>query len=58
MEAMVDDPCVDNERFAYVDEPLALVKYYDQQERGCCGSFDADIIVDGRKAVIGCNYGH
>lgn len=54
----VDDPCVDNERYAYLDDDLARARYYDQQDQGCCGFFDADIIVDGRPAMIGCNYGH
>jgi hypothetical protein len=58
MEGMVNDPCINNERFAYIEDHIALVEYYDRQEQGCCGSFDADIIVDGRLAIIGCNYGH
>lgn len=58
MEREVDDPCVDCERFAYVDDPVAFVEYYHIQEQGCCGFFDADIIVGGRRAMLGCNYGH
>ena len=54
----VDDPCVDNTRFAWVDDPAAVTEYRDNQNHGCCGFFDAEIVIDGRKAIIGCNYGH
>lgn len=48
----------DNFRFAFTDDHTAVGKYEDQQNYGCCGSFDAIIEVDGRRAYIGCNYGH
>lgn len=55
---MVDESCVDNERFAYVEDSIAMAQYDKQQDDGCCGSFDAVIMVDGKEAMIGCNYGH
>ena len=58
MEEQVADSCVDNYRFAYEDDAEATRLYYDLKSAGCCGFFDADIIVDGRNAIIGCNYGH
>ena len=54
----VDDPCVDNDRFAYLDDEAALAQYKSQEDDGCCGFFDLEILVAGRKATIGCNYGH
>lgn len=58
MKDKVDDPCVDNYRFAYLDDNAALAAYERQRQEGCCGEFDEEIIVNGRKATIGCNYGH
>lgn len=54
----IDDLCIDNLRFAYQDDPEALYLYEELRDEGCCGSFDEDIIVDGKPAQIGCNYGH
>ena len=58
MEIEVDDHCMDNYRFAFKDDDKAMDDYENQIYNGCCGSFDADIIVLGREATIGCNYGH
>jgi hypothetical protein len=58
MENEVDDPCVDNYRFAYVDDDVAMQIYSELAGEGCCGSFDEEIIVGGRAAMVGCNYGH
>lgn len=58
MVSEVDDPFIDNERFAFLDDADAMGKYADQQNEGCCGSFDIEIIVQGRAATIGCNFGH
>ena len=58
MEVQVDDPCVDNYRFAYLDDENEMITYENLQATGCCGFFDVEIMVDGRLATIGCNYGH
>lgn len=58
MYAQADDPCIDNYRFAYKDVPEAMQKYDEATQGGCCGFYDAQITVNGREAVIGCNYGH
>jgi hypothetical protein len=58
MLAEVDDPCVDNYRFAYNDDEKAIATYNEIQNRGCCGSFDREVRIAGRLATIGCNYGH
>ncbi len=54
----VDDQYADNDRFAFLDDPAAMFSYGVRKDQGCCGSFDAEVTVGGRKAVIGCNYGH
>jgi hypothetical protein len=58
MEKTVDDPFIDNFRFAFLDDPEAMHQYTDQQNDGCCGCFDQEIKVAGRIATVGCNYGH
>lgn len=55
---MVDDPCIDNERFAYLDDDAALAKYDEAILHGCCGQDDYEVVVNGRPATIGCNSGH
>lgn len=54
----VDDPYTDNYRFAYKDDDQAMSKYVDIQSGGCCGDFDCDVLIAGRLATIGCNFGH
>ena len=54
----VNDECFDNFRFAFKDDAEAVSKYEDKRNDGCCGSADFDVIVEGRAAMIGCNYGH
>jgi len=49
---------IDNVRFAFKDDVEAMEAYENQRDNGCCGSIDVDITVNGRPAVIGCNYGH
>jgi hypothetical protein len=58
MAEIVDDSCQDNNRFAFLDDLEAMLEYQSTKDSGCCGSFDAPIEVAGRKATIGCNYGH
>jgi hypothetical protein len=58
MEAEVNDACVDNHRFAYLDDAAGMLEYEKQKLQGCCGFFDEQISIAGRMASIGCNYGH
>ena len=58
MEKKVDDSCIDNHRFAYLDDATGMAKYQIQKSDGCCGDFDEEVIIGGRLATIGCNYGH
>lgn len=58
MEQTVDDPYMDNYRFAYINDKWAMKKYNIQVNKGCCGFFDEEVIVSGKKAKIGCNFGH
>lgn len=58
VERQVDDPCVDNYRFAFEDDPEAVTKYNTAVAEGCCGFFDRTVFVAGKPALIGCNFGH
>lgn len=58
MLAEVDDPCVDNYREAVADDPEAVAKYEEMRRDGCCGAFDAVVLIKGQKYMIGCHYGH
>lgn len=58
MLAEVDDPCVDNIRFAFVDDAGQMRAYKEAQNKGCCGFFDEEVLVMGRVAKVGCNFGH
>lgn len=53
-----DENCIDNYRFAYVDDETAMFLYHEAQADGCCGGFDEKVLVNGKEAMIGCNYGH
>lgn len=57
-EQLEGEDCVDNHRFAFQDDPEARDRYEDQSRHGCCGSYEAEVLVAGRPAWIGCNYGH
>lgn len=54
----IDDECIDNIRFSFLDDAEGVEQYLNQQDDGCCGFFDAEISVGGRLAAVGCNYGH
>lgn len=56
--ADVDDPSIDNHRFAYLDDEDGVAAYEDRRREGCCGSRDVEVVIAGRAAIIGCNYGH
>lgn len=58
MDKQVDDPCVDNHRFAFLADHPAVENFWEKSNEGCCGSFNKSIIVAGKHALIGCNYGH
>lgn len=58
METQVNDPYMDNYRFTFNDDPIDVDIYETLRQDGCCGSFDDVIVVDGKEATIGCNYGH
>ena len=54
----VEDPCVDNERFAFCYNSKAMEEYKKQKDDGCCGFADEKVLVGGVIAMVGCNYGH
>lgn len=55
---MENESCVDNFRFAFNDDAAAVAAYEAARDNGCCGSTDRTIVIAGRLASIGCNYGH
>jgi hypothetical protein len=54
----VDDPCIDNLRFALIADTEAMERYEEYRAQGCCGSFDEMVMIGRNPAMIGCNYGH
>lgn len=58
LEKKVDDPCMDNYRFAFEDDDKQMQAYEQSKLDGCCGFWDEKISINGRAARIGCNYGH
>lgn len=57
-EAVIDEEYIDNYRFAFKDQHWSMSAYDKACAEGCCGSFDEEIMVSGRLAIIGCNFGH
>lgn len=58
MEQQVDDSCVDNHRYAKCSDGQAVEQYRKQEANGCCGFFDAEVMIAGELWLVGCNYGH
>lgn len=58
MHEKVNDGCIDNNRLAYTDDEDAVILYDKATDHGCCGFFDTLVIINGRDAMIGCNFGH
>ena len=48
----------DNRRFAYLDDIDSFITYLNEKETGCCGYYDVLVLVNGKNALLGCNYGH
>lgn len=53
-----DEHCIDNGRFAFINDEIGMQGYEDARDQGCCGFYDREVLVAGRKATVGCNYGH
>ena len=53
----VDDPYTDNYRVGYRDDPASMAEYERLESQGCCGSASAEVVIAGRPAVVGLNYG-
>jgi len=58
LNKVVDDGCVDNYRFAYLNDKRSIEEYAKQVKEGCCGFIDCSVRIGLRRALIGCNYGH
>jgi hypothetical protein len=57
-EALDGEENIDNVRFAYLDDEQSQLIYEESIKSGCCGQFDTEVEISGRRAKIGCNYGH
>lgn len=57
-EVFDDSDNCDNWRAAFLDDPAGMSDYEATREGGCCGSYDLDVLINGRPARVGCNYGH
>ena len=57
-ERLGDEDYIDNHRSCFVSDPAAYAEYMAAYERGCCGSFDMSVMIDGREFKMGCNHGH
>lgn len=54
-----EEDCGDNYRFAFLSgDSESLETYRQRYLQGCCGFEDRIVLVNGEKAVLGCNYGH
>lgn len=60
MEEIIEgEEFVDNYRYADVDDHKAMEAYKVAMDGGCCGCYDGIITFgNGRKAIVGCNFGH
>ncbi len=58
MAEACDFSCVDNIRFAATNDAIALLKYEETRQTGCCGFFDDYATFENITYRIGCNYGH
>lgn len=58
-EAIKGEEFVDNYRYAQIGDEKGMAEYKEAIENGCCGSTDLVIVfADGKKAIVGCNFGH
>ena len=48
----------DNFRAANIDNSEQMKKYKRRKEKGCCGFYDEIYFINGKKYMIGFNYGH
>ena len=53
-----DHEYADNMRGAYLSDFAGLAECDAIAEGGCCGSVDYEVLIAGKPARVGCNYGH
>lgn len=60
IQKKVDDPCIDNIRFACYGDMDDMEEYFVKRANGCCGFYDGihRCPIDLKKYLVGCNYGH
>lgn len=50
--------CADNFRAYRHKDKKFFNQFMEAKDKGCCGCFESNTLVDGEKWIIGCNYGH
>lgn len=48
----------DNFRFCLVGDDKQMKEYIRRGRDGCCGFYDEEVVIEGKKYKIGFNYGH
>jgi hypothetical protein len=57
--AQLELDCMDNCRVALLKSPSQMRRFKKQRDSGCCGSHEEVLDgPDGKKYILGCNYGH
>ena len=54
----LNDPCVDNFRFARHSNAVEMAAFEDAKMHGCCGCWGEDVTVGDETISVGMNYGH
>lgn len=44
--------------WSWLDDPAGLSEYQEETSCWCCGIFEVEVSINGRKATIAINYGH
>ena len=57
-DVMLNLEYADNFRFAYMDDPAEMAEFERRAHEGCCGIEELEVMIGGRRAIFGCNYGH
>ena len=44
--------------WSWLDDPAGLSEYQEETSCWCCGILEEEVSINGRRAIIGINYGH
>ena len=56
--AKMGEVCADNWRFAWNDDNTEMTAYAAVSNAGTAEPFDEKVVIEGREAWVGCNYGY